>query len=184
MNEKYAANGKDYLRMAFAIAQSSPEASDFTQDDQRMRAIVKLIDGSSFDDRLELSEREDSEQRSELQKRLNQLVDHVTSRVDLDWMRRWSQRTPIGVGGRNGIMSDVSLIPDRPTEHGWGSRFDMQSSFEGNASYNRIAPCIRLGATAPNSESEFSVDYRGLPALASLSMAGSGRRQTRHMCRI
>ena len=28
-------------------------------------------------------------------------------------------------------------------------------------------------AYAPNYESEFSVDYRGLPALASLSMAGS-----------
>ena len=143
----YVARGNEYLQLALALANHVKEAGDLTEEERCDLCVLRLIEGSSFDDRFALAERIDAEQRAELQRRLDQVIEKVTLRVDLDWMRNWAQRNPLGITGYTGKMGDISLLDS--AEGGWGSKLDVTGNINGTLGnpdlFNKIAPCVRLG---------------------------------------
>jgi hypothetical protein len=136
----YAACGNDYLLLAEALAHRLPTKNG-EQDETLSLTYLRLIEGTSFDDRTGIRERHEQEQQVELQSRLEQIVDRLTANVDLDWMREWTQRNHVGLSGRTGEIRDVSLLDSG----GWGPMLNIHEDFEGE-SENRIAPCLRLAS--------------------------------------
>jgi len=91
----YAAHGQEFLRLAFALKQHMTDFPEHSDDDRLHLCILRLIEGTSLDNRVGTSERHEAEQRAELQRRFDQIVERIESRVDLDGMRASAQRTPV-----------------------------------------------------------------------------------------
>lgn len=154
--DSYVAHGKDYLNLALALAQQIAVDLELSNDEREKLSILRLVAGTSYESRTGIAEREESEQRVELQRRLDQVVERVATSVDLDWFRYWTQRNPIGVVGETGVMSKPTLLEN--AEGSWGRLLDIDEGISWKYE-NRIAPCLLLGYVDSRVELEGGLQF-------------------------
>lgn len=144
-NGSYVAYGHDYARLAIEIGRHAAGTAEATQEDPSRAAVLRLIEGSSFDDRRGIAQRYEAEQEAELLRRLSQIVSRIEAAVDLDRLRAWCQRQAIGARCRqfSGELVNVSLLDDTASL-GWGSRLDISDDQLGVAFESRLSPSVRV----------------------------------------
>ncbi len=143
--EIFAANGNDYVNLAVALTKLSSSATSSADDDEKL-AILRLVEGTEFDDRTGVAERSELKLRKEFQSVLDGVIDKVTGAVDLDAMKYWLEDNPVDIWGGPGQVETIKY---------GRSRLSGASSLRAYADFNgpyfcNIAPLVRIGAiTSP-----------------------------------
>jgi len=133
--ETLSATGDQYRKLALALAQYIEVPAGSTKSDKDTYAILRLIEGSSFDSISAHQDRYDQEYQNEIGNRLRDLAFKVAEKVDLDWMRTWTKNHAISAYGRTGFLEQIYL----------GAEFDEGSLELDGPIDNCLAPCVRLG---------------------------------------
>jgi hypothetical protein len=135
----FAANGKDYVNLAVALTKLSSSDKSSSDDDVKL-SILRLVEGTEFDDRTGVAERTDLKLRKEFQSVLDGVVDKVTGAVDLDAMRHWLEDNPIDIEGWLGEAKSIKY-------GGISGLRDLDASedYDGDC-FSQIVPLVRIGA--------------------------------------
>jgi hypothetical protein len=133
--EKLSATGDKYRKLALTLAQHIEVPTGSTEDDKAIYAILRLIEGSSFDSISAHQDRYEQEYRNEISNRLRGLAEKIAKKVDLDWMRTWTKNHFVAAYGRTGVLSIIY-------HSSWNDEGTLELSGPIN---NCLAPCVRLG---------------------------------------
>lgn len=162
-----ASQGDKYRKLAIELSNyiDLPEKAD--QSERKYYAILRLIEGSSFDMSTGHRDRYDQEYRNEIDVQLRKLAEKVRSKVDLDWMRTFKKIHNFETVGRTGVISSVQPVGGTGTS----PTLDLYGLYD-----NCLAPCVRLGfvraAIAIKNYIDIEIDHK------------DGRRPTNELIRI
>ena len=129
--------GLHYLELLKALIKYIELPEGQSSEGQFSVAVMRLIEGTSYDYKGGYADRAKVEYKKELDKQFERLVETVSREVNLDWMREWTQDHPIFVKGPTGVVIDMELQSDGFTRN--PGTFDMSGSME-----NCLAPYVRI----------------------------------------
>jgi hypothetical protein len=128
-----------FRQLALGMAKHISTPKQTTDQEKDTLAILRLIEGSSFDSTAAQRDRYDQEYRDEITESLNKLCNIVSRNVDLDWMYYWVKNHPLAAFGRTGNLESVWFSPNID----WR---EEEGSLEIHGPVNNcLAPCVRLG---------------------------------------
>jgi hypothetical protein len=132
--------GSHYLELLKTLVKYIELPDGQSDEEQYSVAVMRLIEGTSYDYRGGYADRARVEYRKELDKAFDKLVETVESQINLDWMREWVIDNPLKIEGPTGVASTINL----QSEYDWG--------YGGDALYvdgpldSCLAPCVRIAS--------------------------------------
>lgn len=127
-----------YLDLCAYLVQYLEYPRGLDEDGKRKLALLRLIEGSSFDQQEGRRERMDAEYRQELDNRLSTVVKRVHEAVDLDWMRQFVNDHPLYSAGLTGEF--------KPSNRAGGLQI-MEATMEMTGGIqNCLAPMVRIAS--------------------------------------
>ncbi len=151
--KEFYVRGDRFLELARAMSSPSDARLQGLSKDFEQKAVLQLVERTSFDNRRAMSGRRSQEQEEDLTKVLDRLVNSVLNRVDLDEYRQEANSCRLGVPPSWPKNGDLSLVDS----DGWGPSLDVGAdvTFEGPHRLAPIATVCELGS--PAAMSTFSV---------------------------
>jgi hypothetical protein len=132
-----ASQGDKYRKLAIELSSYIDLPAKADQTERKYYAILRLIEGSSFDMSTGHRDRYHQAYRNEIDTQLRRLAEKVRSKIDLDWMRTFKRLHNFDTFGRTGVLSEIA-------PEGWSGTSSTLDLY-GRHCDNSLAPCVRLG---------------------------------------
>jgi hypothetical protein len=132
--------GLHYLDLLKTLV-SYIELPEAKSDEEQLRvAVLRLIEGTSYDYRGGYVDRTSVEYRKAIDKVFDKLVETVESQVNLDWMREWIIDNPLKIEGKTGVASTINLRSEYDLHYGG------DALYVGGPLDSCLAPCVRIAS--------------------------------------
>lgn len=143
VSEKLARKGRQYRSLAITLSRYIELPENAKKSDAEIISILRIIEGSSYDQSTSHSDRFNHEYKIEITSKLRRLTDKVVDQVDVDWMRIWSDLHTVPIIGTTGMIDSIS---DQPimSRGPQASRSVSNLNLDGQVN-NCLSPCVNIG---------------------------------------
>lgn len=129
--------GLHYLELLKALIKYIELPEGQSDEEQYSLAVMRLIEGTSYDYKGGHADRAKVEYRKELDKHFEKLVEPVLKEINLNWMREWTKDHPVSVKGPTGVAIDMKL-------QSHNNFLGLGTLDIGGPTENCLAPCVRI----------------------------------------